>query len=379
MANIVHFGKYYSPDTGGIESVTCSLARGAARAGHRVTVVCFQKSTAKNEDLLDGVRIVRVPLSRLIASQPLGFKYVLSCLREARQADIVHLHAPNMLAALCSLIIGKRPRLLVHWHSDVINKGMLGRLLRPLETALLKRADSIIATSRVYAEASPALRAFSNKVTVVPIGVPDAKHSPSTVSEESQLPRALLGQIEGKKVILAVGRLVPYKGFDVLIEAAKYLDSDAAVVIVGGGPLQDSLLHAIQSYGVSDKVCLAGRLSDECLHKLFATASMYCLPSTYRAEAFGVVLLEAMAYGLPIVATDIPGSGVPWVNKNGVSGINVPVGDAKALAEACNQLLRSERERLQLSQGARDRFLSKFTEDISVAKMMDTYDSLVSA
>lgn len=268
---------------------------------------------------------------------------------------------------------------MVHWHSDVINKGVLGRLLQPLETALLKRADSIVATSRVYAEASSALLAFSEKVAVVPIGVPDVKYSARTISEGPPLPLDLLSKIEGKKVILAVGRLVPYKGFDVLVEAAKYLDTDAVVVIVGGGPQQNSLQQAIQSSGVSEKVCLAGRLSDECLHKLFATASLYCLPSTYRAEAFGVVLLEAMAYGLPIVATDIPGSGVPWVNKHGVSGINVPVGDVKALAEACNELLGSEQERSRLSQGARERFVSKFTEEISVAKMMGAYDKLVSA
>ena len=158
MLRIVHFGKYYLPETGGIESVTASLARGAANAGHRVTVVCFKKSPASDEEVIDGVRVVRAPIARLIASQPLGMKYFRLCVREARDADVIHLHAPNMLGALCCLMVGKRPSLLVHWHSDVIDKGWLGKAFRPLETALLRRADCIVATSGVYAEASSTLQ-----------------------------------------------------------------------------------------------------------------------------------------------------------------------------------------------------------------------------
>ena len=120
-------------------------------------------------------------------------------------------------------------------------------------------------------------------------------------------------RIDGRKIILAVGRLVSYKGFDVLVEAAPDLHPDSVVVIVGSGPLGQKLRQAVELAGVSDRVILAGRLSDAALHSLFSKAALYCLPSIYRSEAFGVVLLEAMAHGLPIVATEIPGSGVSWV------------------------------------------------------------------
>lgn len=375
MANIVHFGKYYFPDAGGIESVTVSLAKGAAMAGHAVSVVCFEKTPANNKEVIDGVQVTRVPIAKVLASQPLGFKYFLQCLSAAKNADVVHLHAPNMLGTLCALFIPAKTRLLVHWHSDVINKGFLGKLLRPLESALLRRANSIVATSQVYADASETLAPFRNKITIIPIGVPDAKHK----GDGSQLPPALEAQIGSRKIVLAVGRLVPYKGFNVLIEAAQQLTKDSVVVIVGGGPLQQELQQAVEHGGVKDRVVLAGRLSDAALHALFERATLYCLPSTYRAEAFGVVLLEAMAYGLPIVASDIPGSGVPWVNQHGLSGLNVPVGDAKALADACNQILASEELRSSLSQGARQRFLAEFTEEVSVKRMMVAYDRLVPA
>jgi glycosyltransferase involved in cell wall biosynthesis len=221
----------------------------------------------------------------------------------------------------------------------------------------------------VYADASETLRSFKDKIAIVPIGVPDVKHE----GISSKLSASLDGQIRDKKIILAVGRLVSYKGFNVLIDSAKHLSGDSVVVIVGEGPLQKELQQAIKLGDLKDRVVLAGRLSNKELHVLFERASLYCLPSTYRAEAFGVVLLEAMTYGLPIVATEIPGSGVPWVNQHGTSGLNVPVRDPIALALACNQILASPELRNRLSEGARQRFNTEFTEEVSVNRMLQVY------
>jgi glycosyltransferase involved in cell wall biosynthesis len=373
MANIVHFGKYYFPDTGGIESVTVSLAKGAAMAGHVVSIVCFEKTPANEKEVIDGVQVTRARIAKLLYSQPLGFKYFLDCLSAAKTADIVHLHAPNMLGALCALFIPEKTRLLVHWHSDVINKGLLGKVLRPLEYALLRRANSIVATSQVYADASESLAPFKNKISVVPIGIPDSKYEGSAPPFSLKLEE----QIGSRKIILAVGRLVPYKGFDVLIQAAEQMSNDSVVVIVGGGPQQQELQLSIEYYGVKDRVVLAGILSDAELHTLFERATLYCLPSTNRAEAFGVVLLEAMAYGLPIVASDIPGSGVPWVNQHDLSGVNVPIADVSALAEACNRIIASKELQTRFSEKARQRFLAEFTKEVSVKRMIAIYDRLM--
>lgn len=373
MAQIVHFGKYYSPDLGGIESVTLSIAKGAVSAGHAVTVICFEKTPAPQEEVLDGVSVVRVPIEKLVSSQPLGLKYFSKCLSIARGSDIVHLHAPNMLGALCALLINRKTRLLVHWHSDVINKGCLGSLIRPLEWALLRRADCIVATSPVYANFSKTLGPFKKKIKIVPIGVPDAKPAGSDMT----LPPHLEQRVKGSKIILAVGRLVPYKGFSTLIEAVKILSTNAVVVIAGGGPLENDLRKAVEVANVSGRVILTGRVSDAVLHALFDRATLYCLSSTDRAEAFGVVLLEAMAYGLPIVATKIPGSGVSWVNQHGITGFNVPVKEPICLARACNEILASSELRQRLGRNARQRFLSEFTENVSISRMLTIYDQLV--
>jgi glycosyltransferase involved in cell wall biosynthesis len=377
MSKIVHFGKYYFPDHGGIESVTRGLAEGASSIGHSVTVICFKRNASPDFAVIDGVRVVRAPTAVIVASQPLDLRYVWHCLRESRDADIVHLHTPNMLGGLCCLLLRKSIRLVVHWHSDVIGKPLLGRLFRPLENALLSRADRVIATSHAYMEGSQALRRVVAKTSVIPIGMRDPTIPRWREDHSSKLPEELRNAIDGLRLILSIGRLVPYKGFEYLIQAAKAFRNDAVLVIVGDGPLHASLRASIDEEGLEDRVFLAGRVGEEALHELFCRAEVFCLASISRAEAFGVVLVEAMAHGLPVVATAIPGSGVPWVNQHGVTGLNVPVRDPAALAMACNQILDSDQERARLSAGSRRRFDSEFLELAAVRKMNAVYERLL--
>lgn len=375
MATIVHWGKYYPPDRGGIESVTSSLARGARRYGHAVRVVCFGQPASRPEKGTDGVMVIRVPAAAKISSQPLSWRYFRLLLREGYRADIVHLHAPNMLAALASLILPKDTYLIVHWHSDIVGKGLLFSLLRPLEQLMLKRADVVIATSPSYMAASIPLMAVRNKVRVIPLGVQDAPAQ--SIESRAALPIPLQQWLAGRPFVLAVGRLVPYKGFVHLVDAAQHLSKDVAVVIVGDGPLHDELQMRITASGLADRVILAGRQDDLALNALFARAALFCLPSVERSEAFGVVLIEAMSWQLPVVATNITGSGVPWVNQDGESGLNVEPNDSLAIAKACNNILTCSSLRERLGKGARQRFESEFSETISVHRTNQLYTKLL--
>ncbi|MBQ0941882.1 glycosyltransferase [Ideonella sp. 4Y16] len=364
---VVHWAKFYPPEMGGMESVAVSLARGAAQAGWQVEVVCFAKVHLPSGPDGQGVQVWRAPVRWAPASQPLSLRYLWQAWRRGRQADVVHLHVPNMLAALAALALPRRTRVLVHWHSDVVGKGLLGRVLAPLERALLRRADRVVATSQAYADGSPSLRGIGHRLRVVPIGVPEP------AVEAGALDPAVQAWLGPRRLVLAVGRLVPYKGFATLMDAAAALPSDAAVVIVGGGPLHDELSQRIAAAGLGQRVLLAGRQGDAELAALLRRAALFCLPSVERSEAFGVVLVEAMTHGLPIVATRIPGSGVPWVNADGESGLNVPPGDAQALAQACTRLLTDEPLRAALAQGARRRYEAVFTEAASVQAMLAVY------
>ncbi len=365
---IVHLGKYYPPDSGGIEEVTEIMAGGGARAGYEVAVECFTSRVATNT-VRNGVA-TRCHRARLtVASQPLSWSYLLAAVSALATADVVHLHVPNVLAAMAAALAPrKRGVLIVHWHSDTLSKGLLGLLAKPFEWLMLKRADAVIATSPPYVEGSPWLRRFPAKVVVIPIGIHDAFASSSSAS------RAASGS---PPLVLAVGRLVPYKGFEILVEAASMLESDAQVIIVGDGPLREQLQQRVSALKLESRVRLAGRLPRDELIALYRCATLFCLPSVERTEAFGVVLLEALSAGLPIVATSIAGSGVPWVNEHGVTGLNVPVRDARALAAACQTLLRDAALRDECSKAARRRFETMFTAGRSVAEVLHLYARLV--
>ena len=355
--------------------MTAALARGAAAAGLRTTVFCFE-AHGRGDAVDQGVQVLRVPAVKL-ASQPLSLRYLTQGRQLALAADIVHVHLPNMLAAIVIARLQPGPKVVLHWHSDVVGKGWLARLTAPVERAMLRRADCVVCTSQAYADASITLRPHLQKVVVVPIGVPDVPQPPMSLdAARAALPAALRQHLAKRPLVLAVGRLVPYKGFDVLIDAVARMGTDAAVVIAGGGPLAATLQARVANAGLAQRVVLAGRVDGNTLAALQRLTTVYCMPSVERSEAFGVALIEAMAQGLPAVATQIEGSGVPWVNLHGVSGINVTPGDAVALAGGLDALLNDDTLRVRLAQGSRQRYDALFTERKSVEAMLAVYRGL---
>jgi len=355
---ILHVGKFYPPEWGGIESVTEALAVDHASQGHELTVLCFSQENDNTQDL-DGVRVERFRSLSMIASQPLSFRYVWRAIRRGRKADIVHLHTPNLLASLISLFLTRTPKVVVHWHADIENKGLAGKLVLPLEHAMLRRADHVVATTAEYAMHSNALEDFKDKLVAIPIGIDDMA-----------LPQAdeSLGDY-----ILFVGRLVPYKGVDVLLDAMTHVPEETSLRIVGTGPLEHDLKAQVKMLGLQNRVFFEGKTELARLHQLYAGATLFCLPSVNRLEAFGVVLIEAMRAKLPLITTEIVGSGVLWVNEDQVSGYRVPVGDSLALASAINRILNNPKTRQDLSLNARNRYLTYFSRSHMSADFMSIY------
>ncbi|NDY93419.1 glycosyltransferase [Ideonella livida] len=383
---VVHWAKFYPPHRGGMESVAAALAQAACQDGASVEVVAFdparRPAAAPPADGLPAPRVLRCPVRWALASQPLSWRYLWRAWRTARQASLVHLHAPNMLALLPALLLPRqgpgRVPLVVHWHSDVVDKGWLGRLVAPLERALLRRADRVIVTSAPYAQGSLRLRqvrGLRERQRVVPIGVaaPGAGRASPDPGDGAATLAGVQDWLAGRRLLLALGRLVPYKGFEVLLQALTRVDPRAALVLVGQGPQADALQAQVQALGLADRVRLLPEVDDAGRDALLSAAQVFCLPSVARAEAFGVVLVEAMAHGVPVVATHIPGSGVPWVNQHMVSGLNVPPGDAAALAAALNQLLADEPLRRHLAQGARQRHQEAFSQARAWAATLAVY------
>ncbi len=367
--------KFYPPVRGGIESVVYELTEGLNARGIATDVLCADRSGRTRTDTFPaGYRVRRVGSWGRLLSTSIAPAMLPHLARDARGVDIVHVHLPDPLTNLALWWRPPAARLVVHWHSDVVAQQRALKLYAPLQEWLLRRADAIVATSAAYADSSPWLRPHMDRVTVIPIGIRD----PATAVDAKAV-GAVRARHGGRRIVLALGRMTGYKGFDVLAEAARQLPEDCVVVVGGSGELLQSHRANVERLGLAGRVVFAGHIADAELPAHYAAASLFCLPSTTRAEAFGVVLLEAMAMSRPVVATDIPGSGVAWVNEHGVTGLNVPPGDARALGAAIAALLADPARCAGYARNARERYLRHFTAQEMVGQTEGLYRRLLDA
>jgi rhamnosyl/mannosyltransferase len=275
------------------------------------------------------------------------------------------------MAALAVFAVRPRARLVVPWHSDVIRQRIAMHAYRHLQDWVLRRADAIVATSAAYATSSDALRPFGHKVAVVPIGISASRYRPDPADVA-----AIRAMHPGKRIVFSLGRMTHYKGFDVLVRAATSLPEDTVVMIGGDGDLLEPLRRQVAEHGLQHKVHLLGHIPDHTLAAHFAACDVFCMPSTLRAEAYGVAIVEAMVCGKPIVATDIAGSGVPWVNLHRETGLNVPVGNPVALAASLCALLADARLRQHYGGAAERRYEREFRAERMTGRMLRLYEAI---
>jgi glycosyltransferase involved in cell wall biosynthesis len=368
---VLQLNKFYPPVHGGMEATVWALTEGLNAAGVATDVLCAnRRAVTECSQAAAGYSVVRAASLGMLLSTSMAPALVSQLRRMAPGCDVIHVHMPDPMAALALRLVQPRARLVVHWHSDVVRQRYARHLYGPLQSWLLDRADAIIATSSAYADSSQALQRWRAKVSVIPIGI-EAAEPPAAARVA-----ALRARHAGRKIIFALGRMSYYKGFEVLIEAAASLPADCVVLIGGAGELLER--HRAQAAALPDsgRVQLLGPVADEELGTYFAAADVFCLPSVARSEAFGVVMLEAMALGKPLVATDIAGSGVPWVNQHGVTGLNVPVSSPGALAGALTSIVHNPGSAQSFGQAARKRYEDEFTATLMTRRTLDLYRRL---
>ena len=314
-------------------------------------------------------KLIVVNTVREVAATMISPAMVLKLKQIAKNYDIIHVHHPDPMAAFALLCSGYKGKVVLHWHSDILKQKSLLKLYMPIQKWLINRADVIVGTTPVYVKESPYLQEVQHKVTYLPIGV---CHLESPIKQVMDLRRKYLG----KHIVFSLGRLVPYKGFAYLIEAAKHLDDNYMVLIGGTGPLRDELQAQIEALGLQDRVKLLGYVSDVDLPAYFEACDLFCMSSVMKTEAFGIVQIEAMSCGKPVVATKIPESGVSWVNQDGVSGLNAEPCDAEDLAKCIRGILADENDYARFSKGALDRYKTVFTQEQMIHKCLDIYKKL---
>lgn len=367
---ILQLGKFY-PLLGGVEIVMHRLALGLSERGYRCDLLyASQDGETSTIEVNPQCRLYRCKTILEAKATMISPGMILRLRRMRKDYDIIHIHHPDPMAALALFLSGFKGKVVLHWHSDIIRQHRLLKFYTPLQSWLIGRADLIVGTSPVYIKESDALKHVQHKTVCVPIGVLD----PSAQKEEVHVD--LAGRYPGKKIIFTIGRLVLYKGLNYLIETAKYIPNDYVLLIGGKGFLHDSLQRQIEAEGLQDKVKLIGFIPQGEIVSYFKACKIFCLASIDKREAFAIVQVQALAFGKPIVSTNIPGSGVPWVNKDGESGFTVEPCNSKALAEAIVRLCNDEELYQRLSRQARARYERLFRYDQMINRMEALYNNL---
>jgi glycosyltransferase involved in cell wall biosynthesis len=363
---VLHVGKFYPPHMGGIETHLQALC-GELTKSLDLRVLVASDDRTRHEEILNKVSVSRIPTPITLASTPLSPGMVAQIRKSP--ADIVHIHLPNPMAVLAYLASGHRGRLVVTYHSDTVRQKVLGTLFEPFLHQALRGSSAIIATSPDYRRTSQILGRYLDRCHVIPYGIPleQFEHcNPAAVQQ--------LRQQFGGRLVISVGRLVYYKGFEYLIRAMSHVNG--RLIIVGDGPLRGKLEELVRSLDLGQKVTLMGEIQNEQIIPFYHASEIFALASVARSEAFGIVQIEAMAAGLPVVNTRLD-SGVPFVSLDGQTGLTVPPEDPQALAAALNRLLDDPSLRTAFGGAARIRARQEFSLATMTSRTLALYQDVV--
>ena len=370
---IAQVSPWFSPHFGGVESHVRSLSRELARRGHEVTVVTTQHDPSlSTEETMDGFRVVRVRPRFILMQTPITPR-MRGSLR-GLSSDVVHAHSPPPLASHYAGAVASERGIpyVVTYHCDVELPSAFGSVVesiyrRSLGADTLRNADQVIVTTRTYAATSRVIWRYNP--SVIPNAVDHRRFRPDV---DGSRVRSKLRIPPDVPVVLLVGRIVPHKGVEHFIEAARYVP-DARFLIAGGGSSLEPMKRLAISMGVAERVRFLGRVSDERLPEVYAACDVFALPSVSRLEAFGIVALEAMSTGKPVIVADIPG--VREMIEDGRDGLIADPMNPRDLAEKIRRLLSDPEARRTM--GARGR--EKVLESFSIERVTDRIEAVYSA
>ncbi|TAK64218.1 glycosyltransferase family 4 protein [Methylobacter sp.] len=366
---ILHFYKTSFPDTmGGVEQVINQIARGASKLGIETDVLSLTPDKVPRTIEIDGYLAHRARLDLQIASTGFSLSAFLRFSQLVKQADVIHYHFPWPFMDVVHFVTRVKKPTVVTYHSDIIRQEHLLKLYRPLKRKFLASMDRIVATSPNYLATSDVLGKFSDKVSVIPIGLDKATY-PQPATDRLQFWREKLGP----KFFLFVGVIRYYKGLHILVEAARGIDYP--IVIVGAGPIEQELKVQAAQLGLRN-IYFLGQLSEEDKVALLTLCYGVVFPSHLRSEAFGISLLEGAMYGKPMISSEI-GTGTTFINIGDETGLVVPPSDPVALRQAMSYLWEHPEEAAHMGRRAEERYWKHFTAEQMVKSYVDLYGDLM--
>jgi glycosyltransferase involved in cell wall biosynthesis len=355
MLRVLTFGRFADRDFGGLERYVFELAH-ALRAEVRYVNIVAARGAAP--DVAVAADTIYARSIGELAGVPVCPSMVWHARRLHRQQafDIVHLQFPaDPMAHVATAMLPPSVRRVITWHSDIIRQKLLLKAYRPFLDRLLRSADAIIVPTPAHWTSSEQLGAVRerSRFHVVPYGFDLSRFQGRPAAADE-----IRARYPGRLLVFALGRHVYYKGFEYLIRALPFA-LEAQLMLGGRGPLTDHFVRLARTLGVADRVEFLGRIPEEHLPAYYHACDVYCMPSVERAEAFGIVQLEAMAAGRPVVCCELR-NGVTYVNRDGETGLVVPPGDPAALANALARLQSDPALRARLGEQARRRVLGEF-------------------
>jgi len=374
---VVQTNKAYYPKVGGIETTITNLSEGLVKDhGVRVQVLTCnsQLSYKKIRKNFKGVDVIYLPTFGFVASLPISVAYMKSL--SQLDGDILHVHEPFPWADLSYVFSSKIrknfSRLVVSWHSDIVRQKWALSFYRPYIHKFLKMADKILVSNKNLIEFSEYLPVYKSKCEVIPLGAKlDWVNNSSNRSDRVKKIKSEYAS----PLVLFVGRLVYYKGIQYLIDAINQVP-DVSLVIIGSGPLKKELLNQIQNLNLGKRIHILPEVDEETLRSFYEACDIFVLPSVEKSETYGIVQIEAMACGKPVICTELK-TGTTFINQHETTGLVVPPRDSNALAKAMSNLANNVSLRLELGKNAKQRALNELTAEKMVERTYKVYNDLL--
>lgn len=373
VKKILHAYKVFHPDSfGGIPEVLHQIISAIRPSiAHHLLVTRGKFGFARRAHA-PGLTIEYLCSAGMVVGQPISPHYPFRLWFAAWRAKLLVCHLPFLWADLAVLgFLPRRLPLVLHWHANIAEEMKIFPLLQPLLDHTLRRAQKIIVSDESLINHSKLLNGHRDKCEIIPLGIDVDKWG--KISPSDQLRIDQLRQ-NFPRMVVSVGRLVSYKGYDVLIRAM--LEVDAQLFIIGEGPEYAALNNLIAALNLGHKVQLLGRCSDEVVRDYLHAAKVFAFSSVTVAESFGIAQLEAMACGCPIVNTNLA-SAVPNVARHGQEALTVAPSDAHGLADSMTKLLNDPELAERLRQNGARRVREIYTTERFVEKTYAVYDALM--
>ncbi len=365
---ILQINKLYFPWIGGVEKAVQDIAEGLReQEGITMTVLACQPKGKSTAELVHGVTVYRAGSWGMALGMPLSLSFFRLFRRLSRSADVLIVHYPFPLGMVGARLFARTVPFFVYYHSDIVRQKALARLFAPFDRWVLRNARGILVSNPAIIQSSPLLQLFKEKCTVVPFGI-DEREFVQDAAREKRITE--IQNRYGKNFVLFVGRLIYYKGVEYLVEAAERLRNEPEnFVLIGAGALQAQLQQRIAELHLEQKITLLPLQDRQTVIDYCFACGLLVLPSIYRSEAFGIVLMEAMAAGKPVISTDL-GTGTSYINQHHITGFVVPPRDSAALAGALHEILRNPHLQKSFGIAARERVHNFFSRAAMVVHLM---------